>query len=45
MALCPEAAFRDSLDDGDFSATSRGVMTFSEQENAGIEWDQDKEHI
>lgn len=30
---------------GNFTATSRGVMTFSEQENAGIDWDQDKEHV
>jgi len=29
---------------GNFSANSRGVMTFSEQENEGIEWERDESH-
>jgi hypothetical protein len=29
---------------GSFTATSRGVMRFSEQENNGIEWDRDDTH-
>lgn len=29
---------------GNFVADSRGRMTFSEQENAGIEWEQDRSH-
>lgn len=29
---------------GNFSCDSRGRMRFTEQENAGIEWDQDRTH-
>lgn len=30
---------------GNFHANSRGVMQFTEQENAGIVWDDDREHL
>lgn len=30
---------------GNFVADSRGRMRFVEQENAGVEWDEDREHL
>lgn len=42
------ALYRGGTDDpywmGNFVADSRGRMTFSEQENDGIEWDRDDSH-